>query len=299
MNDMLSAFRLPITNGCSVIQSCPTLWPHGPQHIRLPCLSPSPEVHANVSIESEQVIINIFKLQSQRKTPTTGNHIFRMKPCNKNPGIFAWCLNIRKWKSHEDTWIQTLCCFSQPLCLPACQEPYHLMPGDWGCFPTILTDSILSSPWGVQGFHMWTQYKRNTSFWDLNPMRGGESLRLVLLMVRFSATWRKSVNRENKTKQSPGNITGTTGSGSAWICPYSFRTPKSTTFMFKLLWSQDCVPWQQKASSKCNCLGLNFLVRKASHLLNLRIRWSRAASDLCECEVEFFVVTYGWKALIS
>lgn len=135
--------------------------------------------------------------------------------------------------------------------------------------------------------------------WDLNPMRGGESLRLVLLMVRFSATWRKSVNRENKTKQSPGNITGTTGSGSAWICPYSFRTPKSTTFMFKLLWSQDCVPWQQKASSKCNCLGLNFLVRKASHLLNLRIRWSRAASDLCECEVEFFVVTYGWKALIS
>ena len=67
------------------------------------------------------------------------------------------------------------------------------------------------------------------------------------------------------------------GSGSAWICPYSFWTPKSTTFMFKLLWSQGSVPCQQKASSKCNCLGLNFLVCKASHLLNLRIRWSRAA----------------------
>ena len=106
MNDMLSAFRLPITNGCSVVQSCPTLWPHGLQHTRLPCLSPSPDVRANVSIESEQVTINIFKLQGQRKTPTTGNHIFRIKPC-KNSGIFAWCLNICKWKSHEDTWIQT------------------------------------------------------------------------------------------------------------------------------------------------------------------------------------------------
>ena len=30
--------------GCSVSQSCPTLWPHGLQHTRPPCLSPSPEV---------------------------------------------------------------------------------------------------------------------------------------------------------------------------------------------------------------------------------------------------------------
>ena len=29
---------------CSVAKSCPTLWPHGPQHIRPPCPSPSPEV---------------------------------------------------------------------------------------------------------------------------------------------------------------------------------------------------------------------------------------------------------------
>ena len=89
MNDMLSAFRVPITNGCSVSQSCPTLRPHGLQHARLPCLSPSPEVCSDVSIESEEAIINIFKLQGQRKTPTTGNHIFRIKRCNKNSGIFV------------------------------------------------------------------------------------------------------------------------------------------------------------------------------------------------------------------
>ena len=29
---------------CSVVQSCPTLWPHGPQHTRPPCPSPSPNV---------------------------------------------------------------------------------------------------------------------------------------------------------------------------------------------------------------------------------------------------------------
>lgn len=193
--------------------------------------------------------------------------------------------------------LNTLCCFSQPLSLPVCHEPYHLMPGDWGCFLTILTNSILSSQRVVQGFHIWTRYKRNTSFGDLSPVRGSENFRL--LMVRFYASWRKLVNSQNKTKQSPGNITGTTRSGSAWICPYSFWTPKSTTSMFKLLWSQDSVHCQQKTSSKCNCLGLGFLICKASHLLNLKFRWTRAASDLCECEVEFSVVTYGSKALNS
>ena len=32
---------------CSVTQSCPTLWPHGLQHIRLPCPSQFPEVCSN------------------------------------------------------------------------------------------------------------------------------------------------------------------------------------------------------------------------------------------------------------
>ena len=31
----------------SVAQSCPTLWPHEPQHARLPCTSPTPRVHPN------------------------------------------------------------------------------------------------------------------------------------------------------------------------------------------------------------------------------------------------------------
>ena len=31
----------------SVTQSCPTLWPHGLQHIRPPCPSPTPGVHSN------------------------------------------------------------------------------------------------------------------------------------------------------------------------------------------------------------------------------------------------------------
>ena len=32
---------------CSVAQSCPTPWPHGLQHARLPCPSPSPRVCSN------------------------------------------------------------------------------------------------------------------------------------------------------------------------------------------------------------------------------------------------------------
>ena len=32
---------------CSVAQSCPTLWPHGLQHARPPCLSPSPRAYSN------------------------------------------------------------------------------------------------------------------------------------------------------------------------------------------------------------------------------------------------------------
>ena len=32
---------------CSVAKSCPTLWPHGLQHARLPCPSPSPGVCSN------------------------------------------------------------------------------------------------------------------------------------------------------------------------------------------------------------------------------------------------------------
>ena len=31
----------------SVTQSCPTLWPHGLQHTRLPCLSPAPRACSN------------------------------------------------------------------------------------------------------------------------------------------------------------------------------------------------------------------------------------------------------------
>ena len=40
---------VPISCGscCSVSQSCLTLWPHGIQHSRLPCPSPSPRVCSN------------------------------------------------------------------------------------------------------------------------------------------------------------------------------------------------------------------------------------------------------------
>ena len=38
---------------CSVAQSCPTLWPHGQHHIRLPCPSLSPEVCSNLCPSSQ------------------------------------------------------------------------------------------------------------------------------------------------------------------------------------------------------------------------------------------------------
>ena len=40
-------FHLFLIFCCSVAQSCPTLWPHGLQHARLPCPSLSPGVCSN------------------------------------------------------------------------------------------------------------------------------------------------------------------------------------------------------------------------------------------------------------
>ena len=37
---------------CSVTPSCVTLWPHGLQHARLPCPSPSPSLFKLMSVES-------------------------------------------------------------------------------------------------------------------------------------------------------------------------------------------------------------------------------------------------------
>ena len=41
-----------ISYSCSVTQLCPTLQPHGLQHARLPCLSPSPRAYSNSCILS-------------------------------------------------------------------------------------------------------------------------------------------------------------------------------------------------------------------------------------------------------
>ena len=44
----------------SVTQSCPTLWPHGPQHTRAPCPSPSPgdaQTHVHESVISPYHLI--------------------------------------------------------------------------------------------------------------------------------------------------------------------------------------------------------------------------------------------------
>ena len=58
---------------CSVTQSCLTLWPHGLQHTRLPCLSPSPGVCSNScplnwwcdpTISSSFIPFHLFCLQS-------------------------------------------------------------------------------------------------------------------------------------------------------------------------------------------------------------------------------------------
>ena len=42
-----SQTRLKQLQFSSVTQSCPTLWPHGLQHTRLPCPSPTPGVYSN------------------------------------------------------------------------------------------------------------------------------------------------------------------------------------------------------------------------------------------------------------
>ena len=46
-HEILSAFKNHSDYCCSVTQSCPTLQPHGLQHARLPCPSPSPRACSN------------------------------------------------------------------------------------------------------------------------------------------------------------------------------------------------------------------------------------------------------------
>ena len=65
----------------SVVQSCPTLWPHGPQHARPPCPSPTPRAYSNLCPLSQWCHPTIYPLLSPY--PPTFN-------LSQHQGLFKW-----------------------------------------------------------------------------------------------------------------------------------------------------------------------------------------------------------------
>ena len=77
----------------SVTQSCPTLWPHGLQHARPPCLSPTPGLYSNSCPLSQwchptisSSVIHFSQLQS---FPATGS--FQMSQFFASGGQSSIC----------------------------------------------------------------------------------------------------------------------------------------------------------------------------------------------------------------
>ena len=66
---------------CSVAKSCPTLWPHGPQHVRPPCPSPSPEVCP--------FHVNCINDAIQPSHPLTSSFPSALNLC-QHQGLFQW-----------------------------------------------------------------------------------------------------------------------------------------------------------------------------------------------------------------
>ena len=66
----------------SVVQSCPTLWPHGPQHARLLCPSPTPRACPNSCPLVGDAIIQLFHPWSSPSPPA-----FNL---SQHQGLFKW-----------------------------------------------------------------------------------------------------------------------------------------------------------------------------------------------------------------
>ena len=95
----------------SVAQSCLTLWPHGPQHARPPCLSPTPGVYPKL-MSTESVMpfnhlilchpllflpsmfpsIRIFANESALRIrwPKNWSFTFNISPSNEHPGLISF-----------------------------------------------------------------------------------------------------------------------------------------------------------------------------------------------------------------
>ena len=110
---------------CSVVQSCQTLWPHGLQHIRLPCPSPSPGACSNScplswwclsTILSSVVLFSCFQsflelwsfLMSQLFTSGTSYEMLGLmnQDCwqkYQQPQVHRWYYSSgRKWRGTKD-----------------------------------------------------------------------------------------------------------------------------------------------------------------------------------------------------
>ena len=89
----------------SVAQSCPTLRPHGLQHTRLPCASPTPEAYSN-SCPSRQwchptISSSVVPFSSLQSSPASGSVLlikwpkywsfsFSINPYNEYSGLISF-----------------------------------------------------------------------------------------------------------------------------------------------------------------------------------------------------------------
>ena len=109
----------------SVTQSCPILWPHGLQHTRLPCPSPTPRVYSNSCPLSQWCLSTIsssspsppaFNLSqhqglfqwvsSSHQGPKYWNFSFSISPFNEYPGLTSFRIDWFDWNSQESSPVQ-------------------------------------------------------------------------------------------------------------------------------------------------------------------------------------------------
>ena len=91
----------------SVAQSCPTLWPHGLQHARTPCPSPTPGVYSNSCPLSRwchpTISSSVFPFSRLQSFPASGSFpmsgLFTSGGQNTEASVSALVLpmNIQDW----------------------------------------------------------------------------------------------------------------------------------------------------------------------------------------------------------
>ena len=107
----------------SVVQSYPTLRPHGPQHTRPPCPSPAPGVHSN------------SRLSSQWCHPAISSSVVPFSSClQSSPSITVF--SVSKWQFCSSRRWYSSFLFLSVLSLCCCPRAFSSW-GEWELLPSL------------------------------------------------------------------------------------------------------------------------------------------------------------------